>query len=261
MKQAHPQISEKHSDFLGAKLGMWLFLFTELLLFGGMFLLYAMYRARHPEAFHVAAAELDPFIGTINTLVLLTSSLTVALSIEALQRGKRNLSLLLIGITIAFALVFLVNKYFEWSAKIHHGIYPGSEELLSLNHGEVLFFNLYYVMTGLHGLHVVVGATILAIMFYFIARRPATNLVLMPHAVEQLKGARIAFLSNPQSEPLLEAGVIDETVQEVEISIKHYPVPEKLDKRNLIKLENSGLYWHLVDIIWIFLFPLFYLIT
>lgn len=194
-----------HRDDVGAKMGMWLFLFTEVLLFGGMFLIYAVYRYQHPDQFHLAGMELNTTIGTINTIILLTSSLTVALSITALQKGNKFLSIIMLSTTIGFALLFMVNKYFEWSAKFHHGIYPGSDELLSKSNGEILFFGLYYVMTGLHGLHVVIGVVILAVILAFI-------------------------------------------------------IKDKITPTDLVKLENSGLYWHLVDLIWIFLFPLFYLI-
>ncbi|KAA0247346.1 MAG: cytochrome c oxidase subunit 3 family protein [Ignavibacteriota bacterium] len=187
-------------------MGMWLFLFTELLLFGGMFLLYSVYRFDHADQFHLAAKELNTILGTFNTAILLTSSLTIALSIVAIQRDQKNLSVLLQILTIILALFFLINKYFEWSAKFHHGIYPGSEILLSKSSGEILFFGLYYVMTGLHGIHVVVGMFLIAVM------------------TRQTK-----------------KGVIT--------------------KDSYVRLENAGLYWHLVDIIWIFLFPLFYLIT
>jgi cytochrome c oxidase subunit 3 len=203
-KTAEIPIESHHADEEGTKLGMWLFLFTELLLFGGMFLLYSIYRSEHAHEFFLAASELDTFIGTVNTLALLTSSLTVALSIETLRRGNRKLSITMLSITILFGILFMINKYFEWSTKIHHGIYPGSETLLSMSDGEMLFFNLYYVMTGLHGLHVLVGIVVLSVMLVFVT-----------------KGSQ----------------------------------------SSVIKLENSGLYWHLVDIIWIFLFPLFYLIS
>lgn len=195
-----------HRDDVGSRMGMWLFLFTELLLFGGMFLLYSVYRFQYPEAFHIAAKELNTIMGAFNTAILLTSSMTMALSIVAIQRDKKSLSTLMQIITIALALFFLVNKYFEWTAKFHHGIYPGSEELLSKSSGEILFFGLYYVMTGLHGLHVVVGMVLIAVM------------------------TRMTWKG----------------------TIAH---------DNYVRLENAGLYWHLVDIIWIFLFPLFYLIT
>ncbi len=194
-----------HRDDLGAKMGMWLFLFTEVLLFGGMFLVYAVYRYQFPDQFHFAAMELNTTVGTLNTIILLTSSLTVALSIDALQKGNKFLSMMMLVITILFAVMFMVNKYFEWSTKFSHGIYPGSPELLNKPNGQILFFGLYYIMTGLHGLHVLIGMAVLFFMLVFIAK-------------------------------------------------------DKVTPDNYVKLENSGLYWHLVDLIWIFLFPLFYLI-
>ncbi len=199
---AHSHI---HRDDVGAKIGMWLFLFTELILFGGMFLVYAVYRFSYRDYFALASKELDVFVGLINTLVLLTSSLTMAMSITALRKGNKRLSLLFLGTTIFFALLFLVNKYFEWSAKFAHGLFPGSNELLTLPRGEIIYFGLYYVMTGLHAIHVIIGLVILVFMFVFI-------------------------------------------------------IKDKVNQDYYIMLENSGLYWHLVDIIWIFLFPLFYLI-
>jgi cytochrome c oxidase subunit 3 len=202
----HTTVVHVHRDDVGSRMGMWLFLFTELLLFGGMFLIYSVYRFEYPEAFHVAAKELNIIMGAFNTAVLLTSSMTMALSIVAIQRNQKTLSMVLQIITIMFAIFFLVNKYFEWSAKFHHGIYPGSEELLSKGSGEILFFGLYYVMTGLHGLHVIVGMFLIAVMTR-LTRKDIINY------------------------------------------------------ESYARLENAGLYWHLVDIIWIFLFPLFYLIT
>ncbi|MBZ0179050.1 MAG: cytochrome c oxidase subunit 3 [Melioribacteraceae bacterium] len=194
-----------HRDDVGSKMGMWLFLFTELLLFGGMFLIYAVYRFQFPDQFKVAAMELNVTVGALNTVILLTSSLTVALAIGAIQKKNKFLSIIFLAVTIVFALAFMINKFFEWSAKIEHGIYPGSEYLLGKSNGEILFYGLYYVMTGLHGLHVIIGVVILSVILVMI-----------------MKG-----------------------------SINH---------ENYIKLENSGLYWHLVDLIWIFLFPLFYLL-
>ncbi|MFZ6032519.1 MAG: cytochrome c oxidase subunit 3 family protein [Melioribacter sp.] len=194
-----------HRDDVGAKLGMWLFLFTEVLLFGGMFLAYAVYRYQYPDQFRIAAMELNTGIGTLNTVILLTSSLTVALSIAAIQKKNKFLSILMLSLTVVFALMFMVNKYFEWMTKIDHGIFPGSEELLGRPNGQILFFGLYYVMTGLHGLHVFIGVIVLLFMLYFLIKNDIT--------------------------------------------------PD-----NYTKLENAGLYWHLVDLIWIFLFPLFYLI-
>jgi cytochrome c oxidase subunit III len=194
-----------HRDDAGSRMGLWLFLFSELILFGGMFIIYAVYRFKHPDEFRIAAAELDSFIGTINTMILLTSSLTVAMSITAIQRGKKFLSLTLVGITLALGSIFLVNKYFEWMHKFSLGIYPHSPLLDSKSSGEILYFGLYFVMTGLHGVHVIIGMAVLAFIFVYIYQG-------------------------------------------------------KITQQSFIRLEGGALYWHLVDIIWIFLFPLFYLI-
>src|SRR6056297_2471809 len=115
---------EVHRDDTASKIGMWLFLFTEMLLFAGLFIVYSVYRYRNPDAFHLAAEELDVFIGTLNTVILLISSMTIAMSISALQKKMKKLSLGLLSATILLGLIFLVNKYFEWGAKIDHGIFP-----------------------------------------------------------------------------------------------------------------------------------------
>ncbi len=188
------------------KMGMWLFLFTELFLFGGLFLGYAIARNNFSAEFHHAADELNAFIGTINTIVLLISSMTVAMAITAIQKNMPMLAMALLSITLLLALAFMVNKYFEWGHKFHLKLYPNSEVLLSLDHGEKQFIFFYYAMTGLHAIHVIIGGILLTICIFRI-----------------------------------KAGVIH-------------------SKRYLL-LENSGLYWHLVDLIWIFLFPLLYLIT
>ena len=198
--------TDAHRDYAGSKLGMWLFLFTEILLFGGLFLVYSVYRSMYPADFHEAAAGLSTVLGTINTAILITSSLTMALSISSFRRGDTGQSVLLQAATITLGIVFLVNKYFEWSGHIHEGLYPNAPDLLSRSHGQVLFYGLYYVMTGLHGLHVIAGLVLIGIMLTLITRRRIT----------------------PDDQG---------------------------------KLENAGLYWHLVDLIWIFLFPLFYLIS
>ncbi|MCK7524824.1 MAG: cytochrome c oxidase subunit 3 family protein [Ignavibacteriales bacterium] len=204
--QEQAAAAHMHRDDVGARMGMWLFLFTELILFGGMFILYSVYRYKYPADFHLAAKELNTIVGTFNTAILLTSSLTMALSITAIQRKQKALSIFFQFITIVLALGFMVNKYFEWTAKFHHGIYPGSETLLGKPSGEIVFFGLYYVMTGLHGLHVIIGIVLIAVMMRFTSKEIITS-------------------------------------------------------DSYVKLESAGLYWHLVDIIWIFLFPLFYLIT
>ncbi len=186
---------------------MWLFLCSEILLFGGLFLLYSMYRAVHPADFHNASLELSRFDGTLNTSILLTSSLFAALGIyffkEKHDTGKTQIFL---AATIACGLAFLVVKAFEWGAKFEHGLYPRSAVLLQRPVGEILYIGLYFTMTGLHALHVIVGMGVLSVLLAFVRRGT------LPYERVQM-------------------------------------------------LENGGLYWHLVDIIWIFLFPLFYLIT
>ncbi len=186
-----------HRDDIASKMGMWLFLFTELLLFGGLFFIYSVYRYTNQEAFHVAAKHLNIVVGTFNTAILLTSSLTMALAITAIQKNNKKLSVFFQILTIIMALGFLVNKFFEWSAEFHNGIYPGSEVLLSKDKGEILFFGLYFVMTGLHGLHVIIGAVLISVM--------------------------------------------------MRLTIKG-----RINQQSFVKLEAAGLYWHLVDIIWIF---------
>ena len=195
---------ESHKDYEGSKLGMWLFLFTEILLFGGLFILYSAYRARYPLEFHEGGQHLNIVIGVANTMILLTSSLTVALSITAIQKGNRRVSVLCLSATILMGAAFLVNKYIEWSGEIGRGLYPNSPELLKRPHGDQIFFGLYYAMTGLHGLHVIAGIIVLSVMLGFVIRK-------------------------------------------------------KITSTDFNRLENGGLYWHLVDVIWIFLLPLFYL--
>ena len=126
--------TDTHKDYEGSKLGMWLFLFTEILLFGGLFILYSAYRARYPMEFHEGGQHLNVVIGVANTIILLTSSLTVALAITAIQRGNRRLCSLCLAGTIAMGLAFLVNKYIEWSAEIGRGLYPNSPVLVQRPH-------------------------------------------------------------------------------------------------------------------------------
>lgn len=197
---------ERHRDDIGARTGMWLFLFTEILLFGGLFMLYAMFRMQHEGQFHGAAEHLNRIAGTTNTVILITSSLAMALSIAALKRGRILASVALQATTAFLGCVFLIIKYFEWTAEISRGIYPNSPVLLKLEHGEILFYGLYFVMTGLHGLHVIIGVGVITFML-----------------VLTVKG--------------------------------------RISSTDFVKLENSGLYWHFVDTIWVYLFPLFYLVT
>jgi cytochrome c oxidase subunit 3 len=195
----------QHSDHAGSKLGMWLFLYTELMLFGGLFVAYAYYYYCYPADFVTGGQALDVVIGAINTVILLISSFAVAASLTAIRRGSRTTSMILLGVTLALGVAFLVNKYFEWGHKIEEGIYPGSQALLDYPPGQTIFFGLYYTLTGLHGLHVVIGVIVLAICLALVASG-------------------------------------------------------RIRTGHDIVLENSALYWHLVDLIWIFVFPLFYLI-
>lgn len=196
----------EHRDDFGAKMGMWIFIFTELLLFAGLFLVYAVYRAKYSEDFHIASYQLNVVLGAFNTLILLVSSMTIAMSITAVQKKNKKFALILLSITLFLAILFLVNKYFEWGGKISHQLFPGSDVVTTLKHGQALYFGLYYLMTGLHALHIVVGVVLIAIITFQVKK-----------------------------------GTINST--------------------DYVLLENGGLYWHLVDLIWIFLFPLLYLIA
>jgi cytochrome c oxidase subunit III len=199
-------MTETKESPVGGRVGMWLFIATEVLLFGGLFLLYSMYRLKNPAAFHAGSLELSRFFGTLNTGILITSSFTVALAIHALRDGNRKNAVLFILSTIGFAFGFLIVKTFEWSEKFEHGLYPGAAVLMGKAKGEILYFGLYFMMTGLHAVHVIVGIGVLSVVLFRVARGKITA-----------------------DRPII--------------------------------LENAGLYWHLVDIIWIFLFPLFYLIS
>ena len=211
---------EHHHDEEGTRLGFWLFLYTELFLFAAFFLVYAIYRSSHLEDFKLAAENLNTTIGAVNTIILLTSSLTMVLSLDALKKGSVKLAKILLLATVALGVTFLIIKGFEWSAKFDHHIFlqtakgiaagqgsplltPG-EEMLPV--GQVLFFGLYFVMTGTHALHIIIGATWMLIVYFWIS-----------------KGS-----INPENHGVL---------------------------------ERCGLYWHLVDVIWIFLFPLYYLVA
>ncbi len=203
-QQAHH--ADEHRDDEASKIGMWLFIFTELFLFTGLFIVYAIYRHMHPVAFHLSAHELSVPIGTLNTVILLVSSMTVAMATSAIRKGQRLQTLLLLSVTVLLAMAFMVNKYFEWGAKFEHGLYPGSAILHERGFGDTMFFGLYFFMTGLHALHIIAGVTLILVVFAKVYRN-------------------------------------------------------KLTSENPVLLDNAGLYWHLVDLIWIFLFPLFYLIT
>ncbi len=207
--QHHFVSSEQQFD--ASKMGMWLFLITEILLFSGMFVAYAVYRVWYPEVFQNVSGLLDWKLGGLNTIVLLGSSFTVALGIHYAQVDNKKGLVVNLIITVLCACVFLVVKYFEYTGKFSHGIFPGTAYH---PHGDYAgydiayapqFFSIYFIMTGIHGFHVVIGIGI----FIWLT-------------IRAMKGHFTSAYYTP--------------------------------------VELSGLYWHLVDIIWIFLFPLLYLI-
>lgn len=191
-----------------ATLGMWLFLVQEIMFFGGLFTAYAVYRTAYPRAFEVASHSLDIVLGTVNTAVLIGSSLTMAMGVHSAQLGKRKATALFLLLTILLGGAFLGIKTVEYAHKFHEHHVPGPSfqfEDASQARPAQIFFSLYFAMTGLHALHMIVGIAIL--------------LFLIPMA---LKG--------------------------------------KFTPQNHNLIEGFGLYWHFVDIIWIFLFPLLYLL-
>ncbi len=190
-----------------AKLGTWLFLLTEILLFGGLFCAYAIFRAWYPEMFWEAHKQLNVVLGSINTVVLISSSVTMALAIRSMQLNNRKHTLWFLAATLMFAATFLVIKYFEYEHKIHLGQLPGKYYTYTGLEGNNphVFFSIYFAMTGLHGFHVLGGMGLIAWMM-----------------IRTVRGT---------------------------ISAEYYT-----------PIEMTGLYWHLVDLIWIFLFPLLYLI-
>ena len=213
----HPPHLQHHfvssdQQFDAAKMGMWLFLITEILLFSGMFVAYTVYRVWHPEVFQHVSTALDWRLGGLNTLVLLASSLTVALSIHCIQKGNQSGLFWNLLITVLLAGVFMVVKYFEYTAKFEHGIFAGESFAPHGDHYAQYdipyarqFFSIYFIMTGIHGFHVLVG---MFLMTWLLIR------------------AKLGHFSSAWYTPV----------------------------------ELTGLYWHIVDIIWIFLFPLMYLI-
>ena len=190
-----------------ARLGMWLFLATEILLFTVLFTAYAVYRFLFPAGFEGASQLAHVAIGATNTVVLITSSLTVALAIHCARQGRSRATVALLAVTIAFGAAFMVLKGFEYYHHFADGQLPGKYYHYAglKGPGVSMYFTLYFLMTGLHGLHVLVGMGVLT----WIA----------------IRAAREEFSPS-------------------------YSTP----------VELAGLYWHLVDLIWIFLFPLFYLL-
>lgn len=204
--QHHFATIEQQYD--SSKQGIWLFLVTEILMFGGLFVAYSIYHSLYPEVFKHGSEMLDKVMGTTNTAVLIFSSFTMALGIHYVQTDKLKHAAISMGITIVCACIFLVVKYFEYSHKFHDGLLPGkyftNEELANIPNA-ALFFGFYFMMTGLHGVHVFAGACMIGWCM-----------------VKALRG---------------------------NVSSGYYT-----------PVEGVGLFWHIVDLIWIYLFPLFYLV-
>lgn len=190
-----------------ARLGMWVFLGSETLLFAGLFALYTAYRNEYTAEFEQAFHHNDIVIGTANTVVLITSSFFIAWALHAVRGDRRRMAALALTATLALGMTFLVLKGIEYAHHFHEGIYPGGYYRFDAlpTQGAVLFFTLYYFMTGLHALHVIGGLTVIVVLLVMTLRRRFT----------------------PERHTALELG---------------------------------ALYWHLVDVIWIFLWPLLYLV-
>ena len=208
----HPALAH-HFDTLeqqkeASTLGMWVFLVTEVLFFGGLFVAYSIYRAWYPDVFAAASHSLDLTLGAFNTVALITSSLTMALAVHSAQTGDRKKLMLFLVATMALGAVFLGIKAVEYADKFEHHHVPGPTfqfEPEALAREAQIFFSLYFVMTGLHALHMIIGLGILTWM---------------------LRWAWTGLITPDYASPI----------------------------------EISGLYWHFVDIVWIFLFPLLYLL-
>ena len=176
--QAHPAHLQHHfvdsdQQFDAAKMGMWVFIVNEILFFGGLFCAYIVFRAWYPDLFTMAATKLDTTMGAINTVVLIGSSLSVAMAIRAAQLNKTKWIKINLLITITLACVFLVIKYFEYSHKMHDGIFPGATLYTyeGIDHPLAhVFFSIYYVMTGIHAIHIIVGIGLM-IWIYIRAKR------------------------------------------------------------------------------------------
>jgi cytochrome c oxidase subunit 3 len=198
------QFDDLDQQETAATTGMWVFLATELVFFGGLFLAYIVFRTTYPHAFAVGSAHSDVMLGTLNTAILLTSSFTMALAVKCVEIGDFRKTAFLLAATIAFGFVFLGVKGFEYDKHIHEHLFPGDFRK-DLGKPVELFFWLYFVMTGLHAVHVFIGICVLSVIALL------------------ARGGRFSA---------------------------QYHTPVKI----------SGLYWHFVDVVWVFLYPLFYLV-
>lgn len=304
--ELHPAHLQHHfvsseQQFESAKLGMWLFLVTEILLFGGMFVAYAIYRAWYPDLFEQASTQLDTIMGALNTLVLLGSSLSVAWAIRAAQTDNRKLLVTLLWTTVALAGCFMVVKYFEYTHKFELGIYPG--QYFVLEEGTPTVAELAAgtavlpaaVATDEGSLDVVEGApeasptgdptqiapdavptpdagTEEGVERSLEETEAAIAGAVGEHADEEHHGdghgREGAIFSNPRAGIFFSIYYVMTGIHGVHVIIGMIAISILAVKASrgryssvyYTPVENVGLYWHVVDIIWIFLFPLMYLI-
>ena len=164
------EVVDFNNDYTASKLGFWLFLSTELIIFGTLFMIYAFYFFLNPVEFVSASTKITITLGAVNTFILLISALTMGLSVLKLRQGDKKCSMTYIWITLALSVIFLIIKYFEWSGKIAHGLFPNMQEMLALPRGEQIFFGLYYSITGLHGIHIIFGIGAMLWVIYLICK-------------------------------------------------------------------------------------------
>lgn len=200
------QFDDMPQQLEASTLGMWTFLATEVLFFGGLFLSYTVYRHSYPEAFAEAARHVKILHGTINTVLLLTSSLTMSLAIHAAQQGRNRPLIVFLFLTMLLGCGFLAVKGLEYTSDIHEHLVPGRHFASGLPTQAQIFWFLYWMTTGVHSLHLLVGIGVLAVIARMAARRKFSE---------------------------------------------HYHTPVLI----------SGLYWHFVDVIWVWLYALFYLVN
>jgi cytochrome c oxidase subunit III len=205
--RAH-QFETAEQQYETSTLGMWAFLVTEIMFFGGLFAGFIVYVSFYAEGFALGSRHLDLTLGTVNTLVLLGSSLTMAMAVRSAQLGRRNRLLFFLAFTLVLGLVFLGIKSVEYSHKFHEHLVPGPSFHVDspLANNVQLFFSFYFAMTGMHALHMLVGAGLLTWLMVGAARNRFSTEYFTP-------------------------------------------------------VEVTGLYWHFVDIVWIFLFPTLYLVA
>ncbi len=195
-------------DFYGGKLGFWLFMFTEVMMFGAMFLALTYYKTLHPEDFLVASSHLNRWLGGTNTVILLISAMTMGLGLLKMRAGDVKGAKLMIYATMVLALAFLIIKGVEWTEEYEHGVFLNYGKLLpesDFPFGEKIFYGLYFTMTGLHGFHIMIG---IGLMIWLLKRINAGKVRPDHH-------------------------------------ILHW---------------NIALYWDIVHLIWVFVFPYFYMI-